>query len=96
MRAVVKAFAPCSLEENRDSLAKNEGWRVKGWSKEVVGRRRALNWGKAIEKGLWKVRGQRVKNNRRGDWGQVKLQCVTWSAMPNKILCYGCFQKITT
>ena len=37
---------------------------------------------------------QRVKNNRRGDWGQVKLQCVTWSAMPHKILCYGCFQKI--
>ena len=40
MKAVVKAFAPCFLEGNRDRLARNEGWGVKGWSKEVAGRRR--------------------------------------------------------
>ena len=59
MGAVVKAFAPCSLEGNRDHLARNKGWGVKGWSKEVVGRRRLLDRGKATGKGLRRGEGPR-------------------------------------
>lgn len=47
MGAVVKAFAPCSLEGNRDRLARNKGWGVKGWSKEVVGRKETAGPGKS-------------------------------------------------